>query len=173
MSVARAAGMAKGRNRKNVAREPNGRPQREAARPHRQRVVQWAAIMNEPRLGSQLGLLSLAGKVTQQEYEAGLAYRDARDAYTLAMGFPPPSARGQNIAAIHGLAIQPDDDTQRDLRERAERRLTAMEAVIGSDALAAVQWVCAEDRAHEGHAQYLALVDGLRRLAAWRKGGRS
>ena len=166
--------MGKGRNRKqNVARYSNGRPVQEKPRPHRQRVVQWAALMNEPRLGSQLGLLTLAGKITQIEYEAGLAYRDARDAYTLAMGFPPPSARGQNIAAIHGLAIQPDDDTQRDLRERAEKRLTAMETVIGSNALAAVQWVCAEDRAHEGHAQYLALVDGLRRLAAWRKGGRS
>lgn len=162
-----------GRKRKLTTREPNGRPQREACRPHRQRVTQWAAIMNEPRLGSQLGLLNLVGKITQAEYEAGLAYRDAREAYQRAMGFPATHARGQDLNAVHGLAIQPDDDTQREMRERTEKRLVSMENAIGGHmTLAAVQWVCGEDRAYEGHAQLLALVDGLRRIAHWRRGGR-
>lgn len=152
-----------------MQRYASGKPKYESPRPHRQRVSQWAALMAEPRLGSQLGMLHLAGKVSEQEYAAGLAYCEARDAYTLAMGFPPPHAKGQNLSAVHGLAIQPDDDVQRDRREKAEKRLAAMEAAIGDYAvLAAVQWVCAEDRACEGHVQLLALQDGLRRLAAWR-----
>lgn len=173
MSVARAAGMAKGRNRKNVAREPNGRPQREKIRPHNQRLFDVARF-RDPRLSTPLGLMAYNGAITEALYEAGMAYRDAREAADRALGIAGRQPRGQDLSAVRGLGMVADNDEARLRRERCDKRLAAMEAAIGDHVtLGVVQSVAIYDLVPGGTDKVEMLVRGLTRLAAWRKGGRA
>lgn len=164
-----------GKKRNNTAaRYPGGQIKYDRPRPHRQRVIAYSAMMNDPRFKSQITLLHAAGKLTDSEKEVAEAYQDAREDYRQAMGFAPPFARGQDLSAVRGLVNLPDDDEQRERREKAEKRLTAMELAIGHNSaeLRAVQWVCGEDRFHETYEQFLALKSGLGRLVIFRRQGK-
>jgi hypothetical protein len=165
-----------GRKRKwNVARQADGRVKAEKPRPHLQRVADFARMMRDPTLGTPLGTLYAQNKISQELYEAGCAYREAKAEWVAAMRLPSPHARAQDISRVHGLAIEPDPELEARRRVRAQKRLESYDMAIGSHSLelSCVQATCVDDLVPVGHPQLLALVCGLTRLAAWRKGGRS
>lgn len=164
-----------GRKRKlNVARYADGKPVPEKPRPHLQRVQDFARMMRDPTLGTPLGLLYARGKIDQGQYEAGVAYREAMHEWLVAMGLPSRHARGQDMNRVYGLVADVADDLAAKLRVRAQKRLEGYEIAIGTHSLelSCVQATCVDDLNPVGHEHLLALVCGLTRLAAWRKGGR-
>jgi len=73
----------KGRKRRIGSREKNGRTQRErgidpqtvaAGHPHRKSVAE--AVRHDPRAESVMGRLRLNGWITEEQYQAGVKYRD-------------------------------------------------------------------------------------------------
>lgn len=136
--------MARGRKRKNGAREPNGQPQR--AYTHQQEADNLCVVIEarqrhlgvskaqatDPDWGHTLGVLRLKGIIDQRQMSAGNNYMDEFFRYCRLKGFPPRNPKVASYAQmIAGMASGhiPDDETVK----TAEQRLKdAQAAVIGS-----------------------------------------
>lgn len=165
-----------GKKRKaGVARYPSGQIKYDKPRPHNQRFLDIVRRARDPLLATPFGLMAYHGVISEQLYEAALAYREAREAADRALGIPGRHPRGQDLSAVHGLGGVLDDDLARERREKCDKRLTAMEAAIGDHiTLGVVQSVVIHDLVPGGTENVERLIGGLTRLAAWRKvtGGR-
>lgn len=56
----------------------------------------------DPRWGYALGILYLGGRITEGQHDVGLRYAEEMARYYGLTGVPFPSARAQNIFAVHG-----------------------------------------------------------------------
>lgn len=167
-----------GRKRKyGVARYADGKPVQERPRPHLQRVQDFARMMRDPTLGTPLGLLYAQGKIDQGQYEAGCAYREAMHAWCVAMGLPRRTPKAMMFEVYVGRMGDADtvlNEADAKWRERCQKTIDRYNTAVGINSLelSCVQATCVDDLNPVGHEHLLALVCGLTRLAAWRKGGR-
>ena len=126
--------------------------------------------MRDPEWGTELGRLSLTGKITTDMHGAGRIWREQAHRYRNSIGiFPVRSARLELVSQ----AMQPDPESRegQKLARRdanlaeiffaAHARLTATGTLAGS----VVRRVCEEDEPHCGELEYRALRRGLYALA--------
>jgi hypothetical protein len=140
---------------KSIAREPNGRHQRESreASPTEVRRLRDAALrgMRDPEWGTELGRLFLQREITAAMYAAGRRWAQDAAKWRHAIGaFPVRTA-----AFERGHSHPPDPDSpqgqeqaKRD-RDAAERFFDAQAVLVatGSGAERAVQALCERDEA--------------------------
>lgn len=165
-----------GRKRKaNAVRHPSGQIKYEAPRPHRQRLNDLARLLRDPMLGSHIGHMRHAGDITEAQYEAGRAYAEAMADWVACMGLPSRAARAQDMSRVNGLSLVDDPEQEGRNRVKAQKRLEGYDIAIGlhSLELSCVQATCVDELAPVGAEHREALIRGLTRLAAWRKGGRT
>lgn len=126
----------------------------------------------DPRLGYSLGRLRVLDYLTQEQFEAGKRY--AQDiVWDLQLsGLSIPSARAQNIFAVHGEPDLSETQTQAEQAKQARHKRNMLRDLLlatgdintGRRVLSVVYGVCVLDedcRAHDG----LMLARGLNRLA--------
>lgn len=163
------------RPRKIGPREPNGRPSR-AVRTHywqRQRDELVRGSL-DPRLGTPLGVLYRAERITTAEMEAGTWFAEARAAADAALSLPARSCRAQDMNSLGGASTgQETPETEKAKRRAIEQYDKACDFVgLGSKQLAALELVAVQQRRPDSYEQFLSLVDGLRTLVAYRSGRR-
>lgn len=169
--------MAKRKGRLVTSREQNGRIQRERERSPAQikRVLDQAcADARHQEWGTPLGRLLLAGRITEQQYAAGLRWADYAAKYSQAMQSPSPDPRSIQIGEGRGgHHIDPDSA---DGRAEARRHARAIKSFVnagaalscnGDLAVRVVRGVCERGNNLEGHQQFLALRSGLSTLASF------
>ena len=158
------------RPRRNTAREPNGRPSRSSQISHWQRELDaLRAGARDHRLGTPLGVLLRAEKITIRQFDAGMWFQDARKAADGALSLPARSCRAQDMTAIHGQSGDDDEATTAAKRKAVDAYDRAVAYVgHGSKALAALELVVVYERRPDTYEQVLALVEGLDRLLAFR-----
>lgn len=169
-----AIGMAKnGRKRALVAREANGRAQREREiAPLAAKRLRDAALsgMRDPEWGSELGRLYLNGTITPAMYAAGKRWREQAETYHRSIGvFPVRSASAEPGRG----ASQPDPDSDEGRRiakreaDGAERFFAAHAALmVDPVAESAVRALCEQNEMPDGFAQLMKLRRGLLALVA-------
>lgn len=165
----------KGRKRKQVKREPNGRASREGQadkvfdvarnQPHRRNLANF----RDDRAAHELGRLSIAGQIDGEEYEAGKVWQRVVAAHRRAMHAPSPDPRacGADYIAerIGGdgdadpVDIRTDDERAQSATARYMRAFRALHET-GRPSLMEVNAVCIRDEPARD-------IDSLRRgLAA-------
>jgi len=159
------------RPRRNVPREPNGRPSRSSA------ITQWQRELDalrmaskDSRLGTPLGVLVRAERITVRQAEAGSWFADLRSAADRALGLPPRSARAQDMNAVHGASTAIDDEATATAKRKAIDAYDRCVAFLGhgSKQLAALELVVIYERRPDTYEQVLALVEALDRLMQYR-----
>lgn len=159
------------RPRRNVPREPNGRPSRSSAITHWQRELDaLRAASRDSRLGTPLGILLRAERITLRQFEAGTWFADARSAADRALGLPARSCRAQDMNAVHGASNAQDDEATATAKRKAIEAYDKASAFVGlgSKALAALELVVVYERRPDTYEQVLALIDGLDKLTQYR-----
>lgn len=92
-----------GRKRKIVAREPNGQPDRKLAESRHspsaiKRMVDSAVLKaSDPRLGTELGRLLLAGDITSKQAGAGWQWAELAHEAIQALGATPLQPKAQTF----------------------------------------------------------------------------
>lgn len=159
------------RPRRNVPREPNGRPSRSSA------ITQWQRELDalrmaskDSRLGTPLGVLLRADRITLRQFEAGVWFSDARSAADRALGLPSRSARAQDMNAVHGASNAQDDEATATAKRKAIDAYDRCVAFLGhgSKQLAALELVVIYERRPDTYEQVLALVEALDKLMQYR-----
>lgn len=165
-----------GRKRKPGQREPNGRIKRASDEAQHapaavKRLIDAAmAKASDPRLGSEIGRLLLAGKLTTRQAAAGWRFAEVASAYQTAISAPalksPRLERGQRGEAPEDGT--PAGDAMTAATRRAVTRYMRADAVLsasGRDAERAARLLCA-DVALIGHQQLIDARSALDALAA-------
>lgn len=125
--------MAKGRKRKNKRREANGRVQR-LSRPHQRELSVLPARSQphrrnledplDPRAADVLGQLRIAKRITEDEYQAGKAYRAANAAMRRAIDCPRSSPKSGGFDYVPERVDAASVPDSRDVRsEEDEARI--------------------------------------------------
>lgn len=158
------------RPRRLTPREPNGRPSRSSQISHWQRELDaLRAGARDHRLGTPLGVLLRAEKITIRQFDAGVWFSEARRAADRALGLPARCAKAQDMNAVHGASGEDDEATTAAKRKAVDAYDRAVAYVgHGSKALAALELVVVYERRPDTYEQVLALVEGLDRLMAYR-----
>lgn len=157
-----------GRPRKAGPREPSGRPSRSDRVQHVQRELDALRLMaRDHKLGSPLGVLLRAGKITAKQFDAGMWFAEARASADAALGLPARSCRAQDLSAVRGAGSGQEDAAAKNRAIAAYDRAVAYLG-HGSKRLAAVELVVVYERRPDTYEQVLALVDGLDAIIALR-----
>lgn len=148
-----------GRNRKSGAREPNGQLQRRpekpvdtkkiaAAMPHRREVPE--RHYDHSAAESNFGRLMLNGKITPQQYGAGVRYRNIVLKFRAIMSIPshsPPSMAGIILGASPGgRGLSEEEIGER--RSNYSAATEALEEGAGNRGMRAVAAVAIYEREH-------------------------
>lgn len=150
-------------------REPNGQPSRRKERTEllehetinavgatRMRHYNIANIEQaiNPRFGYLLGRIRMDGAITEEQHDAGQRYSEDMARYYGLTGVPFPSAKAQNLFAIHSEGDEPAGKGEAAKRARAQMvslRDTLMacgDINTGRRVLHTVNAVCIEDIDH-------------------------
>lgn len=123
----------RGRKRKNVKREPNGRESRagtadkvfETARnqPHRRSLTNF----RDERAVDVLGNLSIAGLIDGEAYEAGKVWRQVVAAHRRAMAIPSPDPKAAGADYVAERLDEQSSEIQLDDRPHEERTASAID----------------------------------------------
>lgn len=159
--------MARGRPRKKGERYPSGKIKPVAKTSYWQRELdELRKGSRDHRLGSQLGILWRSDVITQNAFDAGMRFADARKAADGALGLPPRDAPAQDINAVHGASNAVDTPESAARKARAIAAYDAAEEAVGLNSLPlrALQWVVIYERRPDDYEQLLALFTGLQKL---------
>jgi hypothetical protein len=159
-----------GRPRKQGERFPSGRlrPERKA-----ESAVYWQRERDVLRttsrlslLGTPIGMMFRAERLTASQFEAGRRFAEARSAADAALGLPPRNATAQDVSGVGGAsnAIEDEDSIRRKMKAIADYDRTEAVVGYGSRELAALQLIVGYERQPDDYAQVIALVAGLNRL---------
>lgn len=170
-----AMGMAKGRKRVIVEREPNGRAQREREYPPAQvKRLRDAAMagLRDPEWGTELGRLYLCQIITAAMYAAGKRWREWAHDWHASIGvFPVRSTsieRGSNGMAPDPFSRRGMEIAERE-REHTERFFRAHAALFaaGPGIEPIVRAVCERDEIAPSFSAQMKLRRGLNALAIY------
>lgn len=146
-----------GRKRHIRNREPNGRAQREravdtkivaAVMPHRLEVPE--ALRDDAKAESVFGRLLLNGKISRQQYYAGIRYRDIVMRYRAVMSIPshsPPSMSGIIVGPQSGGRLLGEVEIA-DRRDDYNGAYEALESGAGNRGARTVAHVAIYEREH-------------------------
>ena len=142
--------MARGRKRKNGAREPNGRPQRakQSEYINQQEADNLCVVVDarsrhngvsrenarDQNWGHTLGALMLRNVIDKRQMTAGNSYMEEFFRYCRLKGFPPRNAKVASYAQmIAGMASGhiPDDETVKSAEQRLKDAQTAVVDALG------------------------------------------
>ena len=160
-----------GRPRKTAQRYPGGQIRRE--REKATTSIHWArerdalrASARDPRLGTPLGVLFRAERITAGQMNAGTRFAGARASADAALGLPGRNTPAQDLNAVGGASNAIETlDTIRRKRNAIAAYDAAVESVgLGSRELAALEWVVIYERTPDDYAMVLRLIAGLDRL---------
>lgn len=150
-------------------REPNGRPSRRKERTielehevvsgvgaTRMRHFNIASIEQaiNPRYGYILGRIRMDGNITEEQHDAGQRYSEDMARYYGLTGVPFPSAKAQNLFAIHSEGEEPAGKGEAAKKARAqmvalrETLLAVGDINTARRVLHTVNAVCVEDIDH-------------------------
>jgi hypothetical protein len=152
-------------------RFPSGKLRREPP-PVMVRRLRDAALagLRDPEWGTELGRLYLEGTITATMYAAGKAWRDKAARYVRAIN----SFGVRSPVLEQGRAGSPPDPDSETGREQARREANDMERFFEAHAIllsagrlaeATVRRLCEHDEGPCGHAELIALRNGLSALA--------
>lgn len=164
------------RPRKAGMREPNGRLSRSDRGTYWQRERDaLAAGAADHRLGTPLGVILRAGKITSSQFDAGMWFAEARTAADAALSLPSRTARAQDMNSLGGSPNGEEDPDKVSAKRRAVEVYDKACSYVGhgSRQLAALELVVVYQRRPDTYEQMLALIDGLDRLIAYRSGRRA
>lgn len=149
-------------------REPNGKKsRRQASRQEQEIEMQASAIATaraqrvklgvpesialDPRLGYELGRLTVLGIIKAHQHEAGKRYAEDMGRFYRLTGIGYPSARAQNLFAVHGY--DSDIDIRVATSKAARQRMVDLRTLLlgkgpidqGRRILRATHAICVED----------------------------
>ena len=158
-----------------TARQPNGQPKREPREypPTQIKRLRDAAVrgMRDAEWGTELGRLSLQGKITNEMHAAGRIWREQAHKYASSIGvFPVRSAKlelgskanAPDPESPEGQKLVRRDANAAEVFFAAHARLTA----AGAHSERSVRSVCEQDTPVCGQIEYRALRRGLDALAS-------
>lgn len=130
-----------GRKRKQMKREPNGKPQRERGidpkaiaqlQPHRRLVP--ADVAHDPKAECIMGRLCLNGWLTEIQYQAGVKYRNDVARYRAVIDAPRSTEASMSgvIVGPWGGGHEMSDDRQIEIRNNYMRAFEALENATGN-----------------------------------------
>lgn len=150
-------------------REPNGKKsRRQASKQEQEHEMQAAAIATakaqrvrmgvpeslalDPRLGYELGKLTVLGILGEHQHQAGKRFAEDMGRFYSLTGIGFPSARAQNLYAVHGH--EGDIDTRAAAASSARSRMTELRAALlgkgpidrGRRVYRATHAICVEDQ---------------------------
>lgn len=73
----------------------------------------------DPRYGYFLGVLLLKGRITNTQHQAGILYGEDMSRFYGLTGVPFPSARAQDLFAVHGQSGEDESRIERARKARA------------------------------------------------------
>lgn len=154
----------RGRPRKHKLREPSGKGSRAEIARQMKAFAKWQRRhldIEDPlseRAGYPLGLLTLQGRLTEQQHSAGIRYQSVVRSYRFTMGLALANVSAIDLGTIPGRELEDEPDP--DAIARIKRRYEEAQLVL-LDCGQAATYTCHEVCVRE-HMVPAAMVDPLK-----------